>query len=251
MVQPLLMPTPRDAATRDLLAIKRTLSRTLRARLRQRAATVAGIARDTGTSRTAIRRVLDARNPSITLHSLVRTARSLGLQVRLTLEPSIDRIAAVPAPSSSVPLLTRLGAALDRLPPPGDRDSGSAPSAGASLAAASPPRPEGCSPNSRADPRWPPAWPRRSCPRTPPCTRSTRPPQMAPAGFSSFAGRQPRLRTPPEAPPFPPPAGYSCSIVQDGPGRKQSQRAKSGVCPATEPTAAPGPAGPHRGSSQV
>ncbi len=117
MVQPSLMPAPRDPATRDLLTIKRTISRTLRARLRQRAATVAGLARDTGTSRTAIRRVLDARNPSITLHSLVRTARSLGLQVRLTLEPSIDRIAAVPAPSAAVPLLAKLEAALDRLPP--------------------------------------------------------------------------------------------------------------------------------------
>ena len=117
MVQPSLMPAPRDPATRDLLTIKRTISRTLRARLRQRAATVAGLARDTGTSRTAIRRVLDARNPSITLHSLVRTARSLGLQVRLTLEPSIDRIAAVPAPSAAAPLLAKLEAALDRLPP--------------------------------------------------------------------------------------------------------------------------------------
>lgn len=104
-----------DPSTRDILAIKRTISRTLRSRLKQREVTLASLARDTGTSRTAIRRVLDERNTSITLYTIVRTARSLGFHVRLSLEPSIDRIEAVETPAEVAPLMENLGAALERL----------------------------------------------------------------------------------------------------------------------------------------
>jgi DNA-binding phage protein len=116
MIQLCSMKASRDPATRELLALKRILARTLRARLAQRKVTVASLARDTGTSRTAIRRVLDADNTSLTLHTLVRTAHRLGLRVRLSLEPSIDRLEVVPPPPSLTPLLATLATTLDRLP---------------------------------------------------------------------------------------------------------------------------------------
>ncbi len=77
---------------------------------------MASLARDTGTSRTAIRRVLDAANTSLTLHTLVRTAHRLGLRVRLSLEPSIDRLEVVSPPPALTPLLATLATTLDRLP---------------------------------------------------------------------------------------------------------------------------------------
>lgn len=110
------MSTLQDPSTKDVVAIKRTISKTLRSRLRQRGVTLASLARDTGTSRTAIRRVLDGSNTSITLHTIVRTARSLGYQVRLTLEPSIEKIERVESPAEVAPLMRDLGEALDRLP---------------------------------------------------------------------------------------------------------------------------------------
>lgn len=115
MVHLSAMRTIRDPSAKDVFAIKRTISRTLRSRLKQRGVTLASLARDTGTSRTAIRRVLDASNTSITLYTIVRTARSLGYQVRLSLEPSIERIERVEAPAAAVPLMRDLGEALDRL----------------------------------------------------------------------------------------------------------------------------------------
>lgn len=110
------MRTRQDPATKDVFAIKRTISRTLRSRLKQRGVTLASLARDTGTSRTAIRRVLDASNTSITLYTIVRTARSLGYHVRLSLEPSIDRVERIEPPAEATSLMKNLGEALDRLP---------------------------------------------------------------------------------------------------------------------------------------
>jgi antitoxin HicB len=110
------MKTLDDASTKDVVAIKRTISKTLRSRLRERGATVASIARDTGTSRTAIRRVLDEDNTSITLHTMVKTAFSLGYRVRLILEPSIEKIERVAPPMEVEPLMRKLGESLDRLP---------------------------------------------------------------------------------------------------------------------------------------
>lgn len=110
------MKTLGDPSTKDVVAIKRTISKTLRSRLRERGVTVASIARDTGTSRTAIRRVLDEDNTSITLHTMVRTALSLGYRVRLVLEPSIEKIERVAPPVEVEPLMRELGESLDRLP---------------------------------------------------------------------------------------------------------------------------------------
>lgn len=103
-------------ADRDVTTIKRQLSRTLRSRLKQKGVTVAALARNTGTSRAAIRRVLDDRNTSITLHTIVRTAKSLGYRLRLTMEPTIEKIERVETPKAVEPLMRDLGRALDRLP---------------------------------------------------------------------------------------------------------------------------------------
>jgi len=103
-------------ASREVTRIKRQISRTLRARLKAKGTTVASLARDTGTSRTAIRRVLDNENTSITLHTLVRTAQSLGYTLRLTMEPMIEKVEPVEPPQAVKSLMRDLGEALDRLP---------------------------------------------------------------------------------------------------------------------------------------
>jgi len=116
MDQSMRMRTLEDSSTREVVAIKRQISRSLRSRLKQRGVTVASLARDTGTSRTAIRRVLDDKNGSITLYTIVRTAKSLGYRLRLTMEPTIDKIERVPTPKAVEPLVKDLARALDRLP---------------------------------------------------------------------------------------------------------------------------------------
>jgi transcriptional regulator with XRE-family HTH domain len=105
-----------QSSTREIVAIKRQISQSLRSRLKQRGVTVASLARDTGTSRTAIRRVLDGKNTSITLHTVVRTAQSLGYRVRLVMEPVIEKIERVETPKDVEPMMRELGRVLDRLP---------------------------------------------------------------------------------------------------------------------------------------
>jgi transcriptional regulator with XRE-family HTH domain len=110
------MKTLEDTAAREVSAIKRQISRSLRTRLKQKGMTVASLARDTRTSRSAIRRVLDDRNTSITLQTIVRTAKSLGYRLRLTMEPTIEKVERIKAPKAVEPLMRDLGRALDRLP---------------------------------------------------------------------------------------------------------------------------------------
>jgi transcriptional regulator with XRE-family HTH domain len=110
------MATLEKETLREVTEIKRQISKSLRFRLKQRGVTVASLARDTGTSRTAIRRVLDKRNTAITLYTIVRTAKGLGYRLRLSMEPSIDKIERVPTPAEAEPLMAVLGRALERLP---------------------------------------------------------------------------------------------------------------------------------------
>lgn len=100
----------------ELPEIKRQIAKSLRFRLKQRGVTVASLARDTGTSHPAIRRVLDERTTAITLHTLVRTANGLGYRLRLSIEPAIERIEHVPTPREAEPLMAALGRGLDRRP---------------------------------------------------------------------------------------------------------------------------------------
>ena len=64
-----------------------------------------------GTSRTAIRRVLDQKNTSITLSTIVQTAKSLGYRLRLSMEPVIEKVDRVHTPKKVAPLMDELGQA--------------------------------------------------------------------------------------------------------------------------------------------
>lgn len=101
---------------REAFAIKRVLSGKLNAQLRHRNTSKAALAKYLGTSRSAVDRVLDPKNTSITLRTLVRAANRLGYRINLTLEPRIDRVESVPVPQELKPLAHRLGEALDQLP---------------------------------------------------------------------------------------------------------------------------------------
>ena len=67
----------------DLIAVKRTLANSMKARN----ITVAGLAKQLRTGRTAIRRTLDAKNTSTTFKTIQRTAKALGFAVKLEARP--------------------------------------------------------------------------------------------------------------------------------------------------------------------
>jgi transcriptional regulator with XRE-family HTH domain len=48
---------------------------------------ISTLAERMGTGRTAVRRILDAKNTSITFRSMSRAAQAVGLRIRLTAEP--------------------------------------------------------------------------------------------------------------------------------------------------------------------
>lgn len=49
--------------------------------------TITALAERMGTGRTAVRRILDAKNTSITVRSMSRAARAVGLNIKLIAEP--------------------------------------------------------------------------------------------------------------------------------------------------------------------
>lgn len=78
---------PRTAAARaeltDLIEVKRTLANSMRTRR----ITIAELARQLGTARTAVRRALDVKNTSTTFKTIQRTAKALGYRVKLEARP--------------------------------------------------------------------------------------------------------------------------------------------------------------------
>jgi len=57
---------------------------------------VSALAERMGTARTAVRRILDARNTSITFRSMSRAAQAVGLKIKLVAEPmSPDELGAL------------------------------------------------------------------------------------------------------------------------------------------------------------
>jgi hypothetical protein len=82
---------PETAATRaelaDLLEVKRTLANSMKSKR----ITVAGLAKQLGTGRTAVRRALDVKNTSTTFKTIQRTARALGYTVKLEARPLTPR----------------------------------------------------------------------------------------------------------------------------------------------------------------
>lgn len=72
---------PRDLA--DLSKVKRTLAETMK----RKNITVATLARELGTGRTAVRRALDVKNTATTFKTIHRTALLLGYAVKLEARP--------------------------------------------------------------------------------------------------------------------------------------------------------------------
>ena len=71
----------------DLLNVKRTLANSMKSKR----ITVAGLAKQLGTGRTAVRRALDVKNTSTTFKTIQRTARALGYSVKLEARPLTPR----------------------------------------------------------------------------------------------------------------------------------------------------------------
>jgi len=67
----------------EATALKRVIATTLMHRMERLDLSVAELARSLGTSRAAVKRVLDPLNTSLTLNTLVRVAAALGCRVKL------------------------------------------------------------------------------------------------------------------------------------------------------------------------
>jgi transcriptional regulator with XRE-family HTH domain len=76
----------RTATSADV-ELKRTLTASILEKMKQDNLTISALADRMGTGRTAVRRILDAQNTSITFRSMSRAARAVGLKIKLTAEP--------------------------------------------------------------------------------------------------------------------------------------------------------------------
>ena len=76
-----------SAELADLLDVKRTLANSMKSKR----ITVAGLAKQLGTGRTAVRRALDVKNTSTTFKTIQRTAKALGYTVKLEARPLTPR----------------------------------------------------------------------------------------------------------------------------------------------------------------
>ena len=72
----------------ELLAIKKTLALQLRRAMRRRSVSQSQLARQMRTSRTVINRMLDPSDTGVTLATLSRASRVLGLRVDIRLSPT-------------------------------------------------------------------------------------------------------------------------------------------------------------------
>jgi transcriptional regulator with XRE-family HTH domain len=81
MVPP--MPTKTDAA----LHVKKIFSDHLRNRLAAQKLSIRRFAKETKTGRSAIQRLLDPKNTSISLHTMARTATALNLELSIKVKP--------------------------------------------------------------------------------------------------------------------------------------------------------------------
>jgi hypothetical protein len=79
------MPTP-TASTYEV-ELKRCLTASIQKKMAQDKLSISALADRMGTGRTAVRRILDAKNTSITFRSMSRVAAAVGLQFKLIAEP--------------------------------------------------------------------------------------------------------------------------------------------------------------------
>jgi len=99
----------------NVVAIKKVLARGVSQQLKAQGLTVSALAKRMGTSRNAVRRVLDEKNGSITLATAVAAAEAAGLVLHFSVEPRIDRVEAMEIPSALEPLADKLSAALSHV----------------------------------------------------------------------------------------------------------------------------------------
>lgn len=78
------MPT---RATSYDLELKRSLTASIQQKMAQDNLSISALAARMGTGRTAVRRLLDAKNTSVTFRSMSRAARAVGLKIKLIAEP--------------------------------------------------------------------------------------------------------------------------------------------------------------------
>lgn len=69
------------------IEFKRSLTAVIREKMKQEQISISALAERMGTARTAVRRVLDAKNTSITFRSMSRAAQAVGLKIKLVAEP--------------------------------------------------------------------------------------------------------------------------------------------------------------------
>ena len=79
------MPT-RTASSYEV-ELKRSLTDSILQKMEQDNLSISALAECIGTGRTAVRRILDAKNTSITFRSMSRAAQAVGLQIKLIAEP--------------------------------------------------------------------------------------------------------------------------------------------------------------------
>ena len=69
------------------LEFKRSLIQSIHKKMQEERLSISALAQRMGTGRTAVRRILDARNTSITFRSMSRAASAVGLKIKLVVEP--------------------------------------------------------------------------------------------------------------------------------------------------------------------
>ena len=69
------------------LELKRSLVASILQKMEQDNLSISALAERMGTGRTALRRILDAQNTSITFRSMSRAAHAVGLKIKLIAEP--------------------------------------------------------------------------------------------------------------------------------------------------------------------
>ncbi|MFM8360052.1 MAG: hypothetical protein ACKOET_16015 [Verrucomicrobiota bacterium] len=69
------------------LELKRALAASILQKMEQDNLSISALAARIGTGRTAVRRILDAENTSITFRSMSRAAHAVGLKIKLIAEP--------------------------------------------------------------------------------------------------------------------------------------------------------------------
>jgi hypothetical protein len=79
---------PGRYASRHDLELKRSLTNSIRRKMSEDGLSITALADRMGTGRTAVRRILDATNTSITFRSMSRVAAAVGLRIKLTAEPA-------------------------------------------------------------------------------------------------------------------------------------------------------------------